>query len=145
MCEWFSPTMLLYCSLLINYRKSKRIGVWARISVRKSSPFLIISLETCVTDDFMNRNRNLVKPTQSYISTQTQLYFVLSKVLITTLDRKGLENRFNIFLRHKKITWKSIKIRNNIMYTKYLIKRTFNFMDSASFKRSNYSFVFWYL
>ena len=145
MCEWFSPTILLYCSLLINYRKSKRIGVWARFSVRKSSPFLIISLETCVTDDFMNRNRNLVKPTQSYISTQTQLYFVLSKVLITTLDRKGLENRFNIFLRHKKITWKSIKIRNNIMYTKYLIKRTFNFMDSTSFKRSNYSFVFWYL
>ena len=37
----------------------------------------------------MNRKRNLVKPTQSYISTQTQLYFVLSKVLITTLDRKG--------------------------------------------------------
>ena len=145
MCEWFSPTILLYCSLLINYRKSKRIGVWARISVRKSSPFLIISLETCVTDDFMNRNRNLVKPTQSYISTQTQLYFVLSKVLITTLDRKGLENRFNIFLRHKKITWKSIKIRNNITYTKYLIKRTFNFMDSTSFKRSNYSCAFWYL
>ena len=110
--------------------------------MRKSSPFLIISLETCLTDDFMNRNRNLVKPTQSYISTQTQLYFVLSKVLITTLDRKGLENRFNIFLRHKKITWKSIKIRNNITYTKYLIKRTFNFMDSTSFKRSNFSFAF---
>ena len=44
--------------------------------MRKSSPFLIISLETCVTDDFMNSNGNLVKPTQSYTSTQTELYFV---------------------------------------------------------------------
>ena len=69
--------------------------------MRKSSSFLIISLETCATDDFMNSNRNLVKltdePSQSYTSTQTQLYFVLSKSVITPLDRKGLENRFNIF------------------------------------------------
>ena len=45
----------------------------------KSGSFLIISLETCVTDDFINSNRSRVKPTQSYTSSQTELYFVLSK------------------------------------------------------------------
>ena len=40
-------------------------------------------------------------------------------MLITPLDTKGLENRFNVFLRQKKITWKSIKIGNRITYTKF--------------------------
>ena len=104
------------------------------------SSFLIISLETYVTDDFMNSNRNLVKPTRATLVLKRSSILFWVKVWITSLDRKGLENRFNIFLRQRKIT----RSKYEIGLRTRSIMRTFNFMDQRHSKEVIFFFAFWY-